>query len=325
MQKQKIGIVGLGMVGSQLKRYFQEKGFKRGSNLFCFDNDSKKSFKDNINKADIIFVCVPTPKKSDGSCDIKIIESVIKKWSQQRKIIVVKSTVEPGTVARLQKKYKCPILFNPEFLTESRAWEDCVKPDRQIVGYTDKSRSYSSIVLSILPQAFFSSPGVLDTYDFFRLTSTEAEMGKYAGNVFGAIKVSYANVLANLCQGLEKILEKEGIHEKVDYNNVKEVLSHDGRIGGAWLDIDHGKYYGFGGFCFPKDTSAFISFAKKIEKKLDKSDPNKKLVKSGLAVLEAVWDYNKELLKSQGLTIKMVSSHDGELTKKLKKLKISSK
>ncbi len=321
MKKIKIGIIGLGMVGTPLKKYFEGKGFKRNKTLFCFDVDKNKGYNDDIDQAEIVFVCLPTPRKADGSCDLGIINNTVKKFHNKKQVLVIKSTIEPGTVARLQKKYNCPILFNPEFLTESRAWEDFINPDRQIVGHTDKSLVHSSNVLGLLPQGFFTSPGSLGTYDFVRLTSSEAEMGKYAGNVFGAMKVVYGNILADFCDALEKALKKEKIEQRVDYDHVRKVIAHDSRIGDSWLDVKHGKYRGFGGFCFPKDTAAFIAFGKKIEKKLDKKDPNKKLIKKGIKFLEALWDYNEELLKSQGLSIKKVSSHDDELSVKIKKLK----
>lgn len=139
MDKPKIGLIGLGMVGLPLKKHLEEKGFKRGFNLFCYDSDPKKNFNDDVYQADIIFICVPTPKKRDGSCNIDVVDSVVRKFHNQNKVIVIKSTIEPGTVARLQEKYNCPFLFNPEFLTESRAWEDFIKPDRQIVGHTGKA------------------------------------------------------------------------------------------------------------------------------------------------------------------------------------------
>jgi len=321
MKKIKIGIIGLGMVGTPLKKYFEGKGFKRNKTLFCFDVDKNKGYNDDIDQAEIVFVCLPTPRKADGSCDLGIINNTVKKFHNKKQVLVIKSTIEPGTVARLQKKYNCPILFNPEFLTESRAWEDFINPDRQIVGHTDKSLVHSSNVLGLLPQGFFTSPGSLGTYDFVRLTSSEAEMGKYAGNVFGAMKVVYGNILADFCDALEKALKKEKIEQRVDYDHVRKVIAHDSRIGDSWLDVKHGKYRGFGGFCFPKDTAAFIAFGKKIEKKLDKKDPNKKLIKKGIKFLEALWDYNEELLKSQGLSIKKVSSHDDELSVKIEELK----
>ena len=73
----KIGIIGLGIVGEPIKRWFEEKrGFKRGVNLFCYDVDPTKSYFDDYNLADIIFVAVPTPPNPDGSCNISIVESV---------------------------------------------------------------------------------------------------------------------------------------------------------------------------------------------------------------------------------------------------------
>src|SRR3990167_707539 len=140
--KLKIGIIGLGMVGEPIRRWFEEiNGFKRGRELFCYDADPKKSYTDDVNKADIVFVSVPTPSNPDGSCNTSIVESAVA-GLKNGKIIVVKSTVPPGTVADLQKKYpKKRLIFNPEFLTESQAWEDFISPDRQIIGSTVKSTS----------------------------------------------------------------------------------------------------------------------------------------------------------------------------------------
>lgn len=326
--KPKIAVVGVGMVGAPLKRYFEEKGFKRGENLFCYDTDPKKSYFDDAKKADIIFVCVPTPKNPDGSCNISIVESAIKEYGAKNKALVIKSTVEPGTSEQLAKKYKYPILFNPEFLTESRAWEDMIHPDRQIVGFTKDAKAYAATVLRLLPTAFFSSPGALDAYNFNRVNSTEAEVGKYASNIFGAMKVVFGNVFANFCETLSRTMKKEGLETEIDYENVRSLISHDARIGGAWLDVNHGNYKGYGGYCFPKDTDAFIMFAKKTAAKLsDKDNEEKKLKKllvHGINFLESMRNYNEELLKSQGLTLEEVSRHDKELEEKLCKLKMKN-
>lgn len=315
--KLKVGIIGIGMVGTPIKKYLQRKGFKRGCDLFCYDADSRKRYNDDVRRADVIFVCVPTPRCSNGSCDIGIVDSVIGQFHKKKNVLVVKSTVEPGTVARLQKKYNCPILFNPEFLTEANAWRDFIKPDRQIVGHTKKSSIHSKAVLGILPQAAFMLP----CRNNLQVTSSEAEMGKYACNVFGAIKVSYANIVADFCRILEGALKNENIKERVDYENVRKIMANDSRIGGYWLDVQHSSYRGFGGYCFPKDTAALIAFVKKLEKNLSDTNPNKKLIKNGLNVLKAIWKYNKELLESQGLTVEKVSLHDNELAGKLKNIR----
>lgn len=314
-QKLKIGIVGVGMVGKESMRYFLESGWKLGKDLFLYDADLKKGFLDSVEKADIIFISVPTPPLRDGSCDTSIVESVVKKYHNHNRVLVIKSTVEPGTVARLQKKYKSPILFNPEFLTESRAWEDFLRPDRQVVGHTVSSKPHASTVLNLLPAAYFSSPGALGAYEFTRINSTEAEMGKYASNIFGAIKVAYANILADFTKALEVSLKREGVKNPVNYENVRRMVSHDRRIGDAWMNVYQGNYRGFGGYCFPKDFTAFISLGDKLSKKLNKKkDKNiKTLVVSATNALKAIRKYNEVLLKSQGLDVKLVSSHEKEV------------
>lgn len=316
----KIGVVGIGMVGKETTRYFAEQGYERGRNLFCYDTDSKKGFSDPVEHAHIIFICVPTPPSKDGSCDTSIVESVIAKYHSPSRILIVKSTVEPGTVARLQKKYKSPLLFNPEFLTESRAWEDFIRPDRQIVGHTAKSLAHAGTVLNLLPTAYLSSPGTLGTYDFVRLNSSEAEMGKYASNVFGAMKVTYSNILADLARALETAHKREGIRLPVNYDNIRKMVAHDRRIGDAWMDVTHGSYRGFGGYCFPKDLNAFIKFGENSVKKLNKQKDKdlKGLIAHGIGFFRAMRDYNDYLLKTQGLNSKIVSSHNEDLKKKLK-------
>lgn len=325
--KIKIGIIGLGMVGDNTRRWFEEvKNYRRGKDLFCYDIDSKKGFNDGIGEADIVFVCLPTPPNPDGSCNTAIVKKAVAQIPDG-KVVVIKSTVEPGTVETLQKKYPRKFfLFNPEFLTESQAWSDFVDPDRQIVGYTHSSKSLSSEVLSLLPDAFFISPGTKDKncYGKIRINATEAEIGKYAGNVFGYIKVIYGNILADIAAGLAQKSKKEGWDIAIDYENIKEIIGHDRRIGLSWLNVNHGNYCGAGGFCLPKDMNAFISFTAKLIKFLKKNRAERGLVKSlesGHKVLSSIRDYNAQLLKWQGLNLKQVSNHTHKLALKPKKIR----
>lgn len=317
-QNPKIGIIGLGMVGQPLKRYFEEKGYKRDKDLFCYDTDPNKNYSDDVKKANIIFVCVPTPSNKNGSCNTSIVESVVKQFKNSDKILVLKSTIEPGTAFRLKKKYNLQIFFSPEFLTEANAWNDFIKPNRQIVGHTNDA-VLAKHILSILPSAGFKSPS-----KDIKINAAEAEIGKYGANVFGAMKVVYGNIIANFCAALENNLKKEKIETNVHYNHVKNIIGFDKRIGFSWLNVNHGNYKGFGGYCFPKDTDAFIAFAKKLEKKLSVKDKEekklKRLVKRGIDFLEAMRNYNIELLKSQGLTLQNVSRHNKELEEKLKNI-----
>jgi UDPglucose 6-dehydrogenase len=325
MKKIPIGIVGIGMVGGQLLRHFKEvRGYKRRKDLFVLDKDPKKKMNDDINKAEIIFLCVPTPATGkNGACNTSALEETMR-LLRDNKIVVIKSTVTPGTTERLQKKYsKHMLLFNPEFLTESRAWEDTIRPDRQVVGFTSESHTHASHVLQLLPQAFFSSPGTLGTYNFIQVNATEAELGKYAGNIFGALKVSYANILADICEVTTEQLKQDGSSISVSYDNIRAMLAHDGRIGDAWLNADHNLYRGFGGACFPKDVSAFRAQAKILLSKTAKNNPLRKRFEKAVIFLDALWDYNEALLASQGLSVEDVSVHDKEWIEK--KIKIRKK
>jgi len=317
----KIGIVGLGMVGEPIRKWFEEKrGFKRGKDLFCYDADPKKGYFDDIDKADVIFVAVPTPPNHDGSCNTSIVEEAVKKLSDG-KIIVVKSTIPPGTVEGLQKKHpKKKFIFNPEFLTEAQAWEDFISPDRQIVAHTAKSVSNTIDILNLLPQKHFIRPWFAD-YSKKSINATEAELGKYASNVFGFLKVIYGNILSDVCYAINQKFKKEKIDSEVDYENIRDLLSADLRIGQSWLNVEHGNYCGAGGYCFPKDMAAFISFLEDLEQKIDKKNPEfVKVFNKGIKVMKAVWDYNAELLKAQNLTIQDVSKHDKEIVVQKRKL-----
>ena len=289
----KIGIIGIGMVGTPLKRYFEEvKGYGRSEDLFLYDIDSKKGCFDDVNRADVIFISVPSPRAPDGSADLTAVESALK-TIKGAKIVVLKSTIPPGTTERLQKEYpQHKILFNPEFLTERQAWADFTKPDRQIVGFTEKSIDAAYLVLSLLPKAPFMSPWGFHTYSPVKITATEAEIIKYGGNVHFSRKINFANALAILS-------EKLG----ANYENVRAGLAADYRIGDSHLDVAHGGYRGFGGYCFPKDLDAMIA-------RLDEL-----ALKECAEFLRNDREFNEKLLASQGLTLEDVSVHDHEWIK----------
>ena len=169
----------------------------------------------------------------------------------------------------------------------------------------------------MLPKAFFSSPGTLGTYDFIRVNATEAELGKYAGNAFGAMKVTFGNIFADICQGLEKVMKKEGFKTSIDYNNVRGMLAHDRRIGDAWLDVYYANYRGFAGNCFPKDVDALIAVIHSTIKKLPHGSTDAKLLSKGVKMFEAMREYNKTLLESQELNFAGMSIHDKEVEARL--------
>ncbi|PIT92575.1 MAG: hypothetical protein COU08_01780 [Candidatus Harrisonbacteria bacterium CG10_big_fil_rev_8_21_14_0_10_42_17] len=297
--KTPVGVIGVGMVGDPLAKYFEEiKGYKRGSDLFLFDTDPAKKYQDDINKAEIIFVAVPTPRNPEnGMCNLSILEAAVESIPGE-KIVVLKSTIVPGTTEKFQKAFpQHKFLFNPEFLTEIMAWEDMMRPFSQIVGFTEKSREEAHMVLSLLPKATFMSPWGTSTYEKTQITATEAEFIKYASNAYFARKINFAN-------GLAKLAEKMG----ANYNNIRKGMAADYRIGDFHLDVTNGGYRGFGGFCLPKDTSGLMKFAKQAE------------VPEMHDLLMADWVFNENLLREQGLSISDVSEHftDIDLSKKVK-------
>jgi len=238
----KIGIVGVGMVGGALKKYFEKKEYKLGENLFVYDTGRNLGSVEEINKADVIFICVPTPFVKGKGFDLSYVETACE-YLKDGKIIVIKSTVVPGTTEKLQEKYpEHRFIFNPEFLTEITAEQDMDYPDRQIIGYTEQSHNVSSDIMQLLPLAPFESI----------IPATEAELVKYYGNTWFAVKVIFANQMYDLC-------EKLG----VDYDRVKESAAADKRIGRSHLQAVHKGYRGFGGKCLVKDIRALIEFADK--------------------------------------------------------------
>ena len=207
------------------------------------------------------FVCVPTPMKKDGSCDISIVESVVKdideaqQWCldsmlnhsiqpvEKRTIIIIKSTIPPGTTNRLNKKYKnVQIVFNPEFLTEANFIEDFKNQDRIIIG---GPRPASTKVRQLFYKAFPKA-------HIIKTGSMTAEMVKYMTNTFLATKVSFANEMKMICDELN-----------IDYDKVVEYSTYDERLGKSHWSVPgpDGKL-GFGGSCFPKDINALISLSK---------------------------------------------------------------
>lgn len=240
-QKYKIGIAGNGMVGGAVLRYFQ----KVGARTVVYDKFKNHGSISQLNEADIIFVCVPTPYKRIGGFDLSFIEDVIKKI-KGKKVVVIKSTVLPGTTEKLQKKYsRHKFLFNPEFLSEATADKDMQNPDIQVVGYTKKSRQIARDVLNLLPKAHFERI----------LPAGEAEMVKYFHNTHGAIKVIFANQIYDLCQAL-----------KINYDDVMNTVYHSRNIQiPQYLKVWHKNFRGYGGTCFPKDMRALIWLADKLK------------------------------------------------------------
>lgn len=236
MKDKTIGVIGVGVVGNAVKTYFEQEGFE----VFTYDKfverDSIANDFDVACKADYIFLCLPTPHLDGEGYDLSAYFDTLPKIPDG-KIVIMKSTVVPGTVDGFQKQYpNLILLFNPEFLTAKYATEEFRKPEAQIIGYTDKSLKYAKDVLTILPEAPYERI----------IPVKEAEMVKMARNAFFVTKIVFANMLYDLCQQME-----------LDYETVKDCFSADRRIRRSHLEISHQGGRGGGGMCFPKDIGAF--------------------------------------------------------------------
>ena len=233
---EKIGIIGVGILGEAVKRYYEEKSYE----VFCYDKFKNIGSMEEVNKADIIFICVPTPRGDYNACDISIVDEVIS-CIQGHKVVIIKSTVIPGTTDAFQIKYpQHKVLFCPEFLTEKRAYEDFKNPKIKIVGDTPKSKSVALVVYGLLPMAKFNAI----------MPAKEAELFKYFRNSFLAVKDAFANQIYELCQATQ-----------IDYNCIKQCAEADVWIGPEHLDPLRDGYRGFNGKCLPKDTEAFLAWA----------------------------------------------------------------
>jgi len=247
----KIGIVGLGYVGSAVKSVF-EKHYT--TNTFDLNGDCNcRDMEELIDTSDIIFVCVPTPMKKDGSCDTSIVESVVHELNglaitrqDANRIIAIKSTIPPGTTDRLNKECKyISVIFNPEFLTEANFIEDFKNQNRIIIGGQRPASTKLRQVYSLaFPDATIVKTG-----------SKTAEMVKYMTNTFLATKVSFANEMYNICSRLD-----------IDYDKVVEYSTYDERLGKShWAVPGPDGKMGFGGSCFPKDINALIQLGLELD------------------------------------------------------------
>jgi UDPglucose 6-dehydrogenase len=221
-----------------------------------------------IRAGDAIFICVGTPPKDSGEADLSAIDQVARQIAEQArspKLVIEKSTVPARTGLELQRalaayssggKSNFRVASNPEFLREGTAVGDFFHPDRIVVGVEDESAAADlhEIYRPILERKFHcpvhngTCPSQHEAA-FLVTTINSAELIKHASNSFLALKISYANVIADLCERIG-----------ADVKEVTHAMGLDPRIGGQFLSAG----LGFGGFCFPKDVQAFIHLAASV-------------------------------------------------------------
>jgi|TARA_B110000438_G_scaffold297352_1_gene343619 UDPglucose 6-dehydrogenase len=240
-----IGIIGQGFVGNaiyqKLNKYYK---------VFTYDlmaRLSNSTFKETIERCKIVFVCLPTPMNQNGSCNLDIIDGVLSKineYTDTERIVVIKSTIIPGSTDEFNKKYKnIDIVFNPEFLTEANAVDDFENQSRLLLGGSLKS---TTKIKQIFSAVFRKTPRIIKT------DAKSAELVKYVTNTFLATKVSFANEIYKLCETLD-----------LDYDKIIEMATLDPRLGDShWGVPGPDGDFGYGGHCFPKDLAAIIQMSK---------------------------------------------------------------
>lgn len=263
----KIGIIGYGFVGQAVANGFKTASQGKDTILWYDKFKEGLSLEEVIKKSEFIFVCLPTPMKADETgIELSIFDSMIPKITKLTnntdKIIIIKSTVTPGTTVKFEKKFpNSKFCFNPEFLTEANFLDDFLNAERTIIGANNDLilRRVAVIFRQRFPktQIFLTDP-------------TTAETVKYFANAFLSMKVTFANFFYDYCQKLG-----------IKYEEVKKMAASDHRIGDFHLDVT--TLRGFGKKCFPKDLVAIIGEFKKLG--VDSS------------ILETMWEYNKKIRK----------------------------
>jgi len=242
----KIGIVGVGVVGGAVM-YGMEK---LGHEVKVHDIRMDTALSDLVD-CEIVYVCVPTPEKEDGSCDTSIVEDVVMgliKTHRYDGIVAIKSTVVPGTTQKFRLKAGVigkiapNICFVPEFLRERHAISDFTEHHDVCVVGTNEDHVYEAIVQSHghYPQ------------EFIQMSPTEAELSKYFSNVFNAMRVIFANGFYEVCKKLG-----------ADYTKIKNAVVKRPTMTNLYLDCNE-KFRGFAGVCLPKDTAAFAKLASSL-------------------------------------------------------------
>ena len=256
----KIGIVGRGFVGSAVEFGFSPQTGCDGVETHIYDKDKLKSLhslEDVVSYSDFIFLSVPTPSNEDGSINLSYVEDALTEiskitteieeaMSSLNNIVLLRSTVTPGTTEKLQQKFQnINLVFNPEFLTERSAKFDFINQSRYILG---GRRDHTDRVAELYRWRFGQTIPIIET------NYQTAELIKYMNNCFFATKVSFLNEMRQVADRCD-----------ADWDKAVEGFIRDGRIGHSHISVPgpDGKR-GWSGKCFPKDICAMIEFGNQL-------------------------------------------------------------
>lgn len=230
-------IIGYGVVGKGMKRLFASK--------HPYIYDPAQGYTEYI-PSDIDIICVPTPQKEDGSCDTSMVEEAVA--MSQAPLILIKSTVPPGTTTALAAKYGKNVCFSPEYMGESSYFTPYWK-------YPDPTRAETHTFVIVGGEKasevlnYFMKVMSVDTH-YMAVSAEEAELAKYMENNFFATKVAFCNEFYDIAKAWG-----------VDYKKLRELWLLDSRINPNHTLVFEDKR-GFGGKCLPKDLSAIIAASK---------------------------------------------------------------
>ena len=252
-----VGIVGNGFVGNAVYQNLRDKARCK---VYDVDKNRSLSSLEEVIQQDFIFVCLPTPMRIDGSCDLSVLDKFFEELPEHLTgTFVIKSTVPIGTTNKYTERHN--VIHNPEFLTARNAVEDFGKAERNVVG---GNKELCVDFICFFEACFPKIPSII-------VSSDESEAIKYFSNVFLAYKVAYFNKIFDLCKVTG-----------MNYNNVRQGVTADHRIGKSHTQvpgIDNDR--GFGGTCFPKDLNSLIT---QFEEKGVNAD-----------MFKEIWLYNEEI------------------------------
>lgn len=240
----KLGIIGLGVVGSAYNYGLKKIGYK------TVIHDIKLNTKiDDLTDTKLLFISVSTPSKKNGDCDVSKINNVLRDLIKinYKGYVVIVSTSIPGTTDNFIKEYKkLKILNVPELLRERHAKKDFLKPKVIVIG--TKNKKYFNYVSKIYKKL---------TANVIMMKPTEAEIFKYYNNCYASLRVIFANIIYELCK-----------KKKSDYKLIKNSYIKTGKAVDMYLDVD-ANLRGYGGVCLPKDTIALANLLKKLNLNFD--------------------------------------------------------
>lgn len=284
---QQVGFIGQGFIGKHMADDFTERGYEVVRYAL---EEPYAGNREALMQCDVVFIAVPTPTTPEGF-DSSILDKVLP-LVKSGAIVVVKSTILPGTTKKLQALFPdIVVLHAPEFLREKQAAEDTRSPQRNIIGLPvedDIHREAARSVLALLPNA---------PYEVI-CQSEEAELIKYGGNCFLALKVVFMNALYDVAGAVG-----------AEYEVVADAMTADSRIGSSHMRVVDTSGHpgsvagrGAGGHCFPKDWAAFRELYERVV-----GDD-----KLGIEFLRMVEAKNKELLVSTNKDLDLLAGIYGE-------------